>query len=93
MWKTHLNYIYNELHDNGSKKQFYDRVNESVHKENVYPVMSVQYVITAENKQHKNKAAGPDGIKIASFMYGNLRLYVHCAHMFNLFSQVWLFAC
>ena len=73
IWKAHSNNLINELHDNGSKKQLYDCVNESAHKGNACLVKSVQGVITAVNKQHKNKAAGPDDIKIESFMY--LRLW------------------
>ena len=88
MWKAHFSDIYNELHDDVSKQQFYYRFNESVHNaESCHVIVSVQDIITAINKQHKNKAAGPDNVKVEAFMCGNLRLYVHLAQLFNLFLK------
>ena len=84
MWKAHFSDIYNELHDDVSKQQFYYRFNESIHNaESCHVIVSVQDIITAINKQHKNKAAGPDNVKVEAFMCGNLRLYVHLAQLFN----------
>ena len=35
--------------------------------------------------QHKDKAPGPDGIKMEAYLYAGLRLNVHLAQLFNLF--------
>ena len=58
MWKAHFSDIYNKLHNDVSKQQFYYRFNESVHNaESCHVIVSVQDIITAINKRHKNKAA------------------------------------
>jgi hypothetical protein len=36
-------------------------------------------------KQKKGKAAGPDGIAMEAFIFGNARLSVHLSLLFNLF--------
>ena len=84
MWKSHFFNIYNELHDDVSQKQFYDRIADTVCNSSV-SLISVQNVVDAVNKQHKNKAAGPDCIKMETFLYGNMRLYIHLTQMFNMF--------
>jgi len=37
-------------------------------------------------KQKKGKAAGPDGIAMEAFIYGNMWLSVHLRLLFNLFT-------
>ena len=67
------------------KDLLFARMNHSNCDSSDFNVISVQEISDAINKQKKGKAAGPDGIAMEAFTYGNARLLVHLSFLFNLF--------
>ena len=45
----------------------------------------MQEIIAAASRQKKGKSAGPDGIAMEAFIYGNCRLFTHLSLLFNMF--------
>jgi hypothetical protein len=84
LWRDHFQGLYNSVEDAGAKDEFLTRIwsrNNTSCKYNI----SVQEIREAIMKQKRSKAAGPDGIAMEAFLFGNARLHVHLSIMFNLF--------
>ena len=80
-WKGNFENIYNSITVNNSRDIFYNRsAADSKSSHNVHAVD----VIDAISKQKKEKAAGPDGLFMESYLFGCKRLLTHIALFFNL---------
>jgi exonuclease III len=90
MWCNHFHKLYNSVPDNGAKQDFYARLGDRVNDLSEQPTYSVtiSQVIDACRKQKSGKAVGHDGIAMEAFLYGNLRLCVHIAMLFNICLRV-----
>ena len=64
------------------KESFFTRIESSVGNLETC-LFSMQEVSDAMNKQKQGKAAGPDGLAMEAFIYGNTRLPVHLSLLFN----------
>jgi hypothetical protein len=84
LWRDHFNDLYNSVEDDGSKDMLFARINSNCDSSD-FNFISVQEISDAINKQKKGKAAGPDGIAMEAFTFGNARLFVHLSFLFNLF--------
>ena len=84
LWKDHFNELYNSVQDHSARESFFARIKSSVGNFETC-LFSIQEMRDAINKQKKGKAAGPDGIAMEAFIYGNMQLSVHLSLLFNLF--------
>jgi Reverse transcriptase (RNA-dependent DNA polymerase) len=84
LWREHFDRLYNSVKDDVSKDKFYERIN-SCHNSSESCNVSMHEIASAILKQKKGKAAGPDGIAMEAFIYGNNMLVMHLSFLFNLF--------
>ena len=84
LWRDHFNNLYNSGVDDGSKDNFFARLQSSQRNSNRSNI-AVQEIIAAASKQKKGKTAGPDGIAMEAFIFGNIRLFTHLSLLFNMF--------
>jgi len=83
MWKMHYEYNYNSNSKKNSKYQslFQEKLNNCM----LYVVrccVTVNSVISTVKMQKHDKAAGPDGLHMESFIYGGNCLYVYLTMLF-----------
>jgi hypothetical protein len=84
LWRDHFYSLYNSGVDDGSKDNFFARLKSRQCNSNRCNI-TVQEIIAAVTKQKKGKAAGPDGIAMEAFIFGNIRLFTHLCLLFNMF--------
>jgi hypothetical protein len=70
MWMNHFNILYNSVDDDGSKDEFFARIKSGT-VDSFKCAISVNDIIDAVSRQKKGKSAGPDGIHMEAFMFGN----------------------
>ena len=84
LWRDHFNNLYNSVANDGSKDEFFARLRSS----QCTPLccnVTVQEIRAAISRQKRGKAAGPDGIAMEAFIFGNTKLLIHLSLLFNMF--------
>jgi len=86
MWKNHYQALYNSVQDDGTKKEFLDRLSQLDKYSNPF-IINVHDISMYCNKQKKGKAVGPDGIPMEALIYGGTCLHIHLALLFNCYKN------
>jgi len=84
MWKEHFEGLYNSKANSKHRAAFEERM-QNCKDEWSGCGINLADVVSAIKRQKRDKAAGPDGLHMESFMYAGHRLYVYLSILINIF--------